>query len=65
MNLLEAAEKMSKSEGLSMKDWTALSNGIGNLYANIFNKAGNTVNILNQQNMNETKLSMFKGAMRD
>ena len=64
MNLLEKAETLSKDNNLTVKDWLALSNGIGNLYANIFNKSGVNVNVLNQTQVSNEKLTMFRGTMR-
>ena len=65
MNLLEAAEEMSMRNDLSVKDWSMLSSGIGQLYANIFNKSGVNVNVLNQTQVNNEKMQMFKGSMRN
>ena len=71
LTLLEKAEELTKivdedgKSALSVKDWLALSNGIGNLYANIFNKSGVNVNVLNQTQVSGEKLSMFKSTMRN
>jgi len=62
--LLNRAEKLAKDEDLSVKDWSMLSAGMGSLYANLFNKSGVNVNVLNQTSVNNEKLSMFKGSMR-
>ncbi len=64
LNLLEAAEEMSMREDLSVKDWKMLGDGIGNLYTSIFNKSGVNVNVMNQTNVNNEKLSLFKASMR-
>ena len=64
MNLLEKAEELSKDSDLSVKDWKDLSSGIGLLYANIFNKSGVNVNVLNQTQVSSEKLQMFKSTMR-
>jgi len=71
-NLLDMAEKMmsavDEDDGepvvLSIKDWTMLSNGIGTLYTNIFNKSGVNVNVMNQTTVNSEKVSLFKSQMR-
>ncbi len=65
LNLLTKAETLSQTEDLSVKDWLSLSNGIGSLYANIFNKSGVNVNVLNQTQVSSEKLSMFRGSMRN
>ncbi len=64
MNLLTKAETLSADEDLSIKDWLAISNGIGNLYTNIFNKSGVNVNVLNQTQVSGEKMQMFKSSMR-
>jgi len=63
-NLLEAAEELSMGD-LTVKDWATLSNGIGSLYSNIFNKAGVNVNVMNQTTVNSEKVSLFKSQLRD
>ena len=62
--LLEAAEEMAGKDDLSIKDWVAISNGIGQLYSNIYNKSGTNINVLNQNQVNGERMSMFKGSMR-
>jgi transposase len=64
LNLLEAAEEMSKRENLSIRDWKTLGDGIGSLYASVFNKSGVNVNVMNQTNVSGEKLSLFKGSLR-
>ncbi len=64
LKLLEAAEEMASRDDLTVKDWSTLSAGIGGLYASIFNKSGVNVNVMNQTNVNNEKLSMFKGSLR-
>ncbi len=63
--LLTKAESFADAEDLAVKDWVAISNSIGLLYANIFNKSGVNVNVLNQTTVHGEKMSMFKGSMRD
>lgn len=65
LRLLERAEEFAESEDLTVKDWLTISQGISSLYASMFNKSGNTVNVLNNTNINNEKLSMFKSTMRN
>jgi len=62
--LLTKAEEMATKEDLSIKDWVAISNAIGLLYSNIYNKSGTNVNVLNQTNLHSEKMSMFKANQR-
>jgi len=64
VNLLEAAEELSLKDDLSVRDWAALSSGIGSLYSSVFNKSGISVNVNNQTQINGEKMSMFRGSMR-
>ena len=63
LSLLTSAETFSKDENLTVRDWKTLGDGIANLYTSIFNKAGVNVNVMNQNNINGEKLSMFKNSM--
>lgn len=65
MNLLNAAETMSKKEDLSIRDWKALGDGIGSLYSSIFNKAGVVVNNLNQTTVSGEKMTLFKNSLKN
>jgi len=65
LKLLEKAEQLAEDDELTVKDWSLLSAGIGALYANIFNKAGVNVNVLNQNQVSGEKMSMFKATLRD
>jgi len=64
LNLLTKAEELSDSDDLSIKDWKILGDGISNMYANIFNKSGVSVNVMNQTQVSGEKLSLFKASMR-
>lgn len=64
LKLLEKAEEFSKDDDLSIKDWKIIGDGISNMYANIFNKAGVNVNVLNQNQISGEKLSLFKSSLR-
>ncbi len=63
LNLLERAEELSLDKELSIRDWAALGNGIGQLYTNIFNKSGVNVNVLNNTQVNGEKMQLFKSSM--
>jgi len=64
LSLLERAEVLSRDSELSIKDWKVLGDGISNMYANIFNKSGVSVNVMNQTQVSGEKLSLFKSSMR-
>lgn len=65
LSLLEKAEEFISKDDLSVKDWAAISSTLGLLYANIYNKAGVNVNVLNQTQVSGEKLSMFKSTMKN
>jgi transposase len=62
--MLEKASTLAEAEDMTVSDWKALAAGIGALYQGIFNKNTTSVNILNQTNVSNEKLSLFKGSMR-
>lgn len=62
--LLTKAEKMADDKDLSVGDWVSISKAIGLLYSNIYNKGGTNINVLNQAQASNEKLTMFKGANR-
>ena len=64
LKLLEKAEELSDSETLTVTQWKMLGDGISNMYANIFNKSGVSVNVMNQTNVSGEKLSLFKASMK-
>ncbi len=64
LNLLNKAEELSSAEDLSIRDWKVLGDGISSMYANIFNKSGVSVNVLNQTQVSGEKLSLFKSSMK-
>ena len=64
-NLLEKGQDLLDKEDLNVKDWVLISNAMGSLYSCIFNKSGVNVNVLNQTNVSNERLSMFKSSMKD
>lgn len=65
LSLLERAEEFANSDDLTLVEWDIISRGIGRLYNDIFNKSGISVNVNNNTQINNEKLSMFKSSMRD
>ena len=63
LQLLERAETLSKDKDLSIKDWKILGDGIGQLYTNIFNKSGVSVNVMNNTQISGEKMSLFKSSL--
>jgi len=64
-NLLEKGNTLLNAEELNIKDWVLIANAMGSLYSCIFNKSGVNVNVLNQTNVSNERLSMFKSSMKD
>lgn len=61
---LDKADEFLGQEDLKPSDWVAITNALSNAYNNIFNNKGVNVNVNNGTQFSDTKLNMFKGAMR-
>lgn len=64
-SLLNKAEELLGDADLSVRDWKDISMAIGTLYTSIYNKSGVNVNVMQNNNINSEKLSMFKSSMRN
>ncbi len=58
------AEKFLDQEDLKPAEWVAITNALASAYSSVFNSKGVNVNVNISNNFSDTKLSMFKGAMR-
>ena len=65
LTLLTKAEAFARKDDLTLVEWTMISSAIGKLYNDIFSKGGVSVNVNNNTQINNEKLSMFKSSLRD
>ena len=63
-NILSKADGFMNREDLTIGEWATITNAVGNAYKNIFAQSGVNVNVNNGTQFSDTKLSMFKGALR-
>ena len=62
--ILDNADRFLSKEDLSVGEWSTITKGVSDAYGKIFNDSGVKVNVNNGTQFSDSKLSMFKGALR-
>ncbi len=64
-NALDKANEFLKRDDLKPSEWVAITNALSQAYNNVFKQAGVNVNVNNGTQFSDSKLSMFKGSLRE
>ncbi len=62
--MLDKADGFMKRKDLTISEFATITGSISNAYKSIFQSGGVNVNVNNGTQISDTKLSMFKGALR-
>ncbi len=63
--MLDKADMFMRGESLTISEFATITGSISNAYKSIFQSGGVNVNVNNGMQVSDTKLSMFKSALRN